>query len=69
LKDLEAPVFYLNYSVDPYSYPRRDVIGHLVKQLHGVEYTITQPRDLFNAWSDIVMRLVSGKHGTTVAVD
>jgi hypothetical protein len=61
LKDCEYPVFYLNYSVDPNSYPWRDSIGRVVKQLNGFEYTISRPRDLFNAWSDIVSHLLSAK--------
>lgn len=61
LKDLERPVFYLNYNLSPNTNPWRDQIGRLVKQLHGVEYTITRPLDLFNAWSDIVSRLLSGR--------
>jgi hypothetical protein len=64
IKELDRPVFYLNYNLNPVNYPWRDQIGRLVKQLHGFEYTISRPSDLFNAWSDIVARLVDVKQTT-----
>jgi hypothetical protein len=62
LKDLDYPVFYMNYSVDPAYYPWGDSIGHVVKQLRGFQYTISQPRDLLHAWSDIVSRILDANH-------
>jgi hypothetical protein len=62
MRTLDHPVFYLNYSPDPFSYPWRDGIGSVVKQLHGFEYPISHPRDLFTAWPDIVTRLFNAKH-------
>jgi hypothetical protein len=59
LKD--RPVFYLNYSLNTLIYPWRDAIGRIVKQLHGFEYTISRPRDLFIAWPNIVSHLLSAK--------
>jgi hypothetical protein len=67
LKDFERPVFYLNYNLTPTAYPWRDQIGRLVKHLHGVEYSITRPLDLFNAWSDIISRLLSVKQAAVIA--
>jgi hypothetical protein len=61
LKDCEYPVFYLNYTLDPLSYPWPDSIGRVVKQLNGFQYTISRPRDLFNAWSDIVSHLLNAR--------
>ena len=61
LKNFDLPVFYLNYNLYPSSFPWRDAIGQVVKQLHGFEYTITRPRDLMNAWSDIVSRMARAK--------
>jgi hypothetical protein len=58
LRGFDHSIFYLNYNPNPAYYPWGDSIGHVVKQLHGLEYTISRPRDLFTAWSDIVSRLV-----------
>ena len=61
LKDLSSitfPVFYMNYNLRPQQNPWRDSIGTVVKKLRGVEYTITRPRDLANAWTDIVSRII-----------
>ncbi len=54
----DRPVFYLNYNLEPALYPWRDAIGRLVKRLGGYEYTISRPRDLLNAWSEIVARML-----------
>ena len=61
------PVFYMNYNLNPTTNPWRDAIGNAVKHFKGVEYTISRPRDLFNAWSDIVSRIVKSKTGRQVA--
>lgn len=55
------PVFYMNYNLVPQQNPWRDSIGTLVKRLRGYEYTISRPRDLWNAWSDIMGRIVKLK--------
>jgi hypothetical protein len=63
-KDLAAssfPVFYMNYNLTPQQNPWRDSIGTVVKRLRGYEYTITRPRDLWSAWSDIMGRIVKLK--------
>jgi hypothetical protein len=65
--DVEYPVFYMNYNVDPQAVPWRDAIGNAVKYLKGVEYTITRPRDLWNAWGDIMSRIVKSKLGKRAA--
>ena len=64
LKDLTTlnfPVFYMNYNLRPQQNPWRDSIGSVVKRLRGVEYTISRPRDLANAWADIVSRITKLK--------
>jgi hypothetical protein len=69
LKALESnstPVFYMNYNLYPQANPWRDAIGTAVKRLHGVEYTISRPRDLWSAWTDIVSRIIKQKNGTPV---
>jgi hypothetical protein len=68
LKQVESiafPVFYMNYNLNPQANPWRDAIGNTVKKLRGYEYTISRPRDLWVAWSDIVTRIVRSKGGRT----
>jgi hypothetical protein len=57
------PVFYMNYVLNPQANPWRDAIGSAVKHFRGFEYTISRPRDLFAAWSDIVSRIVKSRMG------
>ena len=63
--ELSYPVFYMNYNLNPQAVPWRDAIGNAVKYLKGAEYTITRPRDLFFAWSEIIGRIVKSKFGRT----
>lgn len=55
------PVFYLNYNLYPQQIPWRDSIGHAVKFFRGQEYTISQPRDLWFAVSEMVERMGKAK--------
>jgi hypothetical protein len=64
LENNSTPVFYMNYNLYPQANPWRDAIGTAVKKLHGVEYTISRPRDLWSAWTDIVSRIIKQKSGT-----
>ena len=61
MENIEFPIFYMNYNLYPLTNPWRDAIGSAVKHLRGVEYTISRPRDLWVAWSDIVTRIVRSK--------
>lgn len=63
LGEVDYPVFYMNYNLNPQANPWRDAIGSAVKKLKGFEYTITRPRDLGNAWSEIMSRIVKLKLG------
>ena len=63
LGDVKSPVFYMNYNLNPQSNPWRDAIGNCVRYLKGVEFTITRPRDLFFAWTDIMGRIVKFRFG------
>jgi hypothetical protein len=65
IADISFPVFYMNYILTPQQTPWRDSIGNVVKRLKGVEYTISRPRDLWNAWSDIMGRIAKTKLVTT----
>ena len=63
LGDVKFPVFYMNYNLNPQSNPWRDAIGNCVRYLKGVEFTITRPRDVFFAWTDIMGRIVKFRFG------
>ncbi|GAB4417427.1 MAG: hypothetical protein OHK0021_23120 [Bryobacter sp.] len=54
---LGYPVFYLNYNLYPQQIPWRDSIGHAVRFFRGQEYTISRPRDLWFAVTDMVERI------------
>jgi len=55
---VNMPVFYMNYNLTPQTSPWRDSIGHAVKFLRGIEYTITRPRDLWYSVSEMVSQIV-----------
>lgn len=59
---LNYPVFYMNYNLYPQAVPWNDSIGKAVKFLKGYEYTISRPRDLWFAVSEMVSRIVTLKH-------
>jgi hypothetical protein len=61
--DVNFPVFYMNYNINPQAVPWRDAIGVAVKHLKGAEFTISRPRDLFFVWTEIMGRIVKSKVG------
>jgi hypothetical protein len=61
--EVEYPVFYMNYNLRPEATPWRDAIGRAVKFFKGYEFTISRPRDLWAAVSEIVSRVVKLKSG------
>jgi hypothetical protein len=61
--DVEYPVFYMNYNLNPQNNPWRDAIGHAVKFFKGYEFTISRPRDMWTAISEIISRTVKFKNG------
>ncbi len=61
--DVDFPVFYMNYNLDPTKAPWKDSVSHAVKLFRGTEYTISRPRDLWFAVSEMVSRIVKSKHG------
>lgn len=67
LGDIDYPVFYMNYILNPQATPWRDAIGNAVKFLKGTEFTISRPRDLFYAVTDMVSRIVKSRNGKQVA--
>jgi hypothetical protein len=60
---IEFPLFYLNYNLYPAQIPWRDSISHAVKFFKGQEYTISKPRDLWFATSDVVSRILKARSG------
>jgi len=52
-----CPVFYLNYNFNPRSNPWRDAIASALKVYKGLEYTISLPRDLGAALTDMMFRM------------
>jgi hypothetical protein len=56
--EVEYPVFYMNYNLQPQSMPWRDAIGSAVKFFRGYEFTISRPRDLWSAMTDMVSKIV-----------
>jgi hypothetical protein len=52
------PVFYMNCNLFPARAPWRDAIGSAVKFFDGEEYSITSPRDLWSAVTDVITRIV-----------
>ena len=67
LASVDYPVFYMNFNLNPQANPWRDAIGNAVKHLKGYEYTISRPRDLWFAWTEIMSRIVKA-HGRKLAV-
>lgn len=67
--DVSYPVFYMNYNLTPQAAPWRDAIGNAVKYFKGQEYTISRPRDLWFAVSEIVSKVVKLKHGKRTVSD
>ena len=53
----DCPIFYLNYNFNPRSNPWRDAIGSALRVYRGLEYSITLPRDLGAALTDMMSKL------------
>jgi hypothetical protein len=65
--DIDFPVFYMNYNLNPQAVPWRDAISHTVRFFRGSEYTISRPRDLWFAVSEMVTKIVKSRNGKTAA--
>jgi hypothetical protein len=61
--DVDYPVFYMNYNLFPQQMPWKDSISKAVKMFHGTEFTVSRPRDLWVAVSEMVSRIVKSKRG------
>lgn len=65
--EVEYPLFYMNYNLNPQQTPWRDSIGRAVRFFRGTEYTISRPRDLWFAVNEMVSRIVKSKHGRQIS--
>jgi hypothetical protein len=64
---VDFPVFYMNYNLNPQAVPWKDAISHTVKFFRGTEYTISRPRDLWFAVSEMVSRIVKSRNARQTA--
>jgi hypothetical protein len=60
--DIECPIFYMNYNLNPQATPWKDAISHAIRVFKGTEYTISTPRDLWVATSEMLNRVMRWKH-------
>ncbi len=65
--DVECPVFYMNYNLNPQAVPWKDSISHAIKAFRGTEYTISRPRDLWFSTSEMVDRILRTKRDRILA--
>jgi hypothetical protein len=61
--DVTFPVFYMNYNLNPQAVPWKDAIGKAIRSFRGVEFSISRPRDLWFAVSEVVSRIVKSNQG------
>jgi len=61
--DVTYPVFYMNYNLNPQATPWKDAIGKAIRPFRGTEFSITRPRDLWFAVSEVVSRIVKSSQG------
>ena len=66
--DIECPVFYMNYNLNPQAVPWKDSISRAIRTFKGTEYTISRPRDLWLSTSEMVGRIVRFKRDRASAV-
>jgi hypothetical protein len=57
----------MNYNLYPQAVPWNDTISKAVKILKGTEFTITRPRDLWFAVTEMVSRIVKLKQERRLA--
>ncbi len=65
---LGKPAFYLSYDTKQRSSLWRDPISSIMKHLRGFEYGINRPKDFFNAWSDVVSRIMRAKQAPQASI-
>jgi hypothetical protein len=65
--DIECPVFYMNYNLNPQAIPWKDSISHAIRAFKGTEYTISRPRDLWFSTTEMLNRIVRTKRQHAIA--
>jgi hypothetical protein len=65
--EVDFPVFYMNYNLNPQAVPWKDAISHTVHFFRGYEYTISRPRDLWFAVSEMVSKIVKSRNGRSAS--
>jgi len=65
--DIDCPVFYMNYNLNPQAVPWKDSISHAIKAFKGTEYTISRPRDLWFSTSEMLGRILRTKRQHALA--
>ena len=63
--EVECPVFYMNYNLNPQAVPWKDTISHAIRAFKGTEYTISRPRDLWFSTSEMLNRIARSKRQRT----
>ena len=66
--DVNYPVFYMNYNLNPQAQPWKDAIAKAIRPFRGTEFSISRPRDLWFAVSEVVSRIVKSKQGGNALV-
>ena len=66
--DVTYPVFYMNYNLYPQAQPWKDAIAKAIRPFRGTEFSISRPRDLWFAVSEVVTRIVKSKQGGNALV-
>jgi hypothetical protein len=66
--DVTYPVFYMNYNLNPQAVPWKDAIGKAIRNFRGTEFSISRPRDLWFAVSEVVSRIVKSNQGGNAVV-
>jgi hypothetical protein len=65
--DIECPVFYMNYNLNPQAVPWKDSISHAIRAFKGTEYTISRPRDLWLSTTEMMNRILRSKRQHALA--
>ena len=65
--NVDFPVFYMNYNLYPQAVPWKDAISRTVHFFRGTEYTISKPRDLWVAVTEMVSRIAKSRNGKQAA--
>jgi hypothetical protein len=65
--EIECPVFYMNYNLNPQAVPWKDSISHAIRAFKGTEYTISRPRDLWLSTSEMMNRILRSKRQHALA--